>query len=95
MDRTTVERGKLIEVVSTLPDEALLELASFLDYLRYKATQRKDIDQHVDTSTGSFLLAVAGLGNSGQQDVSERDEEILRHETDPIYGWKLRSSDSA
>ncbi len=67
MNRTTVERQELIEAVSHLPDEALLELASFLDYLRYKSAQQKQ----------PILIAVAGLGNSGQEDTSERDEEIL------------------
>jgi hypothetical protein len=34
------------------------------------------------------------LGDSGQQDVSERDEEILRSEIDPVYGWSSKPSDS-
>ncbi len=33
MNSTTIERQKLIEAVNNLPDEALFELASFLDYL--------------------------------------------------------------
>jgi hypothetical protein len=32
-------------------------------------------------------LTVAGLGNSGQSDISDSDEEILHNEVDPIYGW--------
>jgi hypothetical protein len=88
MDGTTVERQKLVEAVNTLPDEVLLELASFLDYLRYKSVQLKEPDNNAT----SFLLAVAGLGNSGQNDISERDEEILRNEIDPVYGWNLKPS---
>ncbi|WP_019499897.1 hypothetical protein [Pseudanabaena sp. PCC 6802] len=91
MDGIIVERQKLIEVVSTLPDEALLELASFLDYLRYKSILRRDYSN----SASNFLVAIAGLGNSGQPDVSERDEEILRNEIDPIYGWSLKPSETA
>lgn len=89
MDGTTVERQRLIEAVSTLPSEALVELAGFLDYLHYKSAQQTEPDHQVS----SFLLAVAGLGNSNQQDISERDEEILRNEIDPIYGWNLKPSD--
>jgi len=37
----------------------------------------------------SFLLAVAGQGQSGEKDVSERDEEILAQEIDPIRGWHV------
>ena len=91
MNRTPVERQKLIEAVSHLPDEALLELASFLDYLRYKSTQQR----HPNDNAPGFLVAVAGLGNSGQQDISERDEEILRTEINPVYGWDLKPSDPA
>ncbi len=89
MHETTLERQKLIEAVSILPDEALLELASFLEYLRYKSVQRRE----PNNNAASFLLAIAGSGNSGQQDVSERDEEILGNELDPISGWNLKPSD--
>ncbi|HAA28475.1 MAG TPA: hypothetical protein DCE56_13330 [Cyanobacteria bacterium UBA8553] len=89
MDGTTRERQKIIEAVSALPDEVLLELANFLDYLRYKSTYQRDSSNNAS----SFLFAVAGLGNSGQQDVSERDEEILRNEIDPVYGWNLKPND--
>ena len=87
MARNTVERQKLLEAVSDLPDEALLELASFLEYLRYKAAQQRE-----QSNSASFLSAVTGLGNSGQEDVSEWDEEILRREVDPVHGWNLKSS---
>lgn len=87
MNGTTVERQKLIEAANTLPDEVVLELASFLDYLRYKSVSLKEPERN----TSSFLLSIAGLGNSGQQDISERDEEILRNEIDPVYGWNLKS----
>lgn len=91
MDGSTVERQKLIEAVSALPDEVLFELASFLDYLRYKSTQRRNASQDAP----NFLAAVAGLGSSGQPDISERDEEILRHEIDSVYGWNLKPNDPA
>lgn len=67
MDRSIVERQQLLEAVNALPEESLVELASFLDYLRYKSTQQRELTSH----SASFLVAVAGLGNSGQRDVSE------------------------
>ena len=88
MERTTVERQKLIETIDTLPDEALFELANFLGYLRYKSVQREELNNHPT----NFLVEVAGLGKSEQQGVSERDEEILRNEIDSVYGWNLKSS---
>lgn len=68
MSETTVERQNLIEVVNALPDEALVELATFLDYLRYKTAQR----QELNVSQPNFLLTIAGLGESGQQSVSDK-----------------------
>ena len=90
MDISTVERQKLLETVRDLPEEVLVELASFLDYLRYKSAQNREINNH----SASFLSAVASLGNSGQQDISERDEEILHHEIDPVRGWGSNPSNS-
>jgi len=37
MDRSTIERQQILEAVNAFPEEALAELASFLDYLRYKS----------------------------------------------------------
>jgi len=85
MDVPLAERQKLIEAVSTLPDEALAELASLVDYLRYKSAQSQEKKQG-----SSFLLSIAGLGSSGEQDLSERDEEVLHQEVDPIQGWNLK-----
>jgi len=87
MDGTTIERQKLVEAISTLPDEVLVELASFLDYLRYKTTR---VEQPASKPSG-FLLSIAALGTSDESDVSQRDEEILRNEIDPIHGWSLKS----
>jgi hypothetical protein len=36
-----------------------------------------------------FLMSIAGQGHSGENDVSERDEEILALEIDPIRGWHV------
>lgn len=88
MSNPTIKRQQLVEVVDNLPDEVLLELASFLDYLRYKTTSQK-----VTTNDqSSFLFSVTGIGQSGQQNVSARDEEILRTEIDPVYGWGSNQS---
>lgn len=85
------ERQQLIDVVGNLPDEALSELANFLDYLRYKTLKQKE----VTNSQSSFLISVTGIGESGQQDISERDEDILRAEIDSVRGWNSNSSNRA
>lgn len=62
MNTTTVERQALIDVVNALPDRALLELASFLDYLRYKntASSQEAIDSR------DFLLSMPNLDSCEQ-----------------------------
>ena len=60
MNGTTVERQALIDVVNALPDRALLELASFLDYLRYKNTASPQANQ----DSSNFLLSMTDLSNS-------------------------------
>jgi hypothetical protein len=90
MDRSTVVRQQSLEAVSAFPEEALLELASILDYLRYKPAQRRE----ANNQSASFLVSVAGLGDSSQPDVSERDEEILWNEISPMSGWSPKPSNS-
>jgi hypothetical protein len=46
------------------------------------------------TGASSFLLAIVGLGSSGEGDVSERDEEILATEVDSVHGWHLERDES-
>ncbi len=91
MIKTTVERQHLIEAVNALPDEVLIELASFVDYLRYKTVQQ----QSTDLPKQNFLMAIAGLGKSGQPDISDTDEEILRNEIDPIHGWSSKPGEQS
>jgi hypothetical protein len=45
---------------------------------------------HKLTQASTFLASIAGLGDSGQVDISERDEDILKREIDPIHGWTTK-----
>jgi hypothetical protein len=85
MDISTTNREKIIESIQTLPDESLTELINFVDYLRHKVTEK-----HPQETISSFLVSVAGLGASIEKNISERDEEILANEVDPIRGWSTR-----
>ena len=84
MDTLTTNRKQIIESIQALPEESLAELINFVDYLRYKSTGRQS-----QKTSENFLLSVAGLGSSAEKDISERDEEILANEVDPIRGWSL------
>jgi metal-responsive CopG/Arc/MetJ family transcriptional regulator len=49
------------------------------------------VSHRADRKHKNPLLALVGLGESnGETDVSERAEEILAAEIDPIRGWSLR-----
>lgn len=74
MDTLTTNRQTLIEAINALPDEKLIELASFVEYLQYKSTRQKEVNNH----GSSFLMSIAGLGASAETDVSERDEVLTR-----------------
>ena len=82
-------RIQLIESIEALPEESLAELSSFVSYLRYKAGEPTPPKMN-----NNFLLSIAGLGESEETDISERDEEILSKEIDPIKGWSLHREDS-
>ena len=84
MNTLTPTRQQIIEVIDNLPEDAFSELVSFIGYLRYKAVETKTEPPH-----NSFLLSIAGLGASTEKDISERDEEILANEVNPLRGWSL------
>ena len=88
---TTPTHQELIQTISDLPTEVLPELAHFIDYLRFKFDFHKNTEVEAKTTSGSaVLLAIAGIGESDDAQVSERDEEILANEVDPIHGWRLK-----
>lgn len=88
MDTLTTNRDQLIESIKALPEASLIELTYFVDYLRYRATEKQ-----VQQTSTNFLLSVAGLGASVEKNVSERDEEILADEVDPVRGWSVHSDE--
>ncbi|WP_030008079.1 DUF2281 domain-containing protein [Picosynechococcus sp. NKBG042902] len=90
MPKTTVERQYLINTVETLPDEVLTELANFLDYLSYRTQQQQSSQE----SQQNFLLDIAGLGQSGERNISESDEAILETEIDSLWGWHHQANSS-
>ena len=76
MNNTPVKRQDLLNVVNTLPENALLELANFLDYLRYKNTTSQQSTQN----RSDFLLTttISGhsiSGNAGQLDTEQAEEQ--------------------
>jgi hypothetical protein len=88
-------RQKLTKTINELPTEVLPELVNFVEYLRFKVNFPQI--QHIKPQIPSdlpFLQAIAGIGASDEDDISERDEEILAKEIHPIYGWSLKRDNS-
>ena len=90
MSTPILDRTQLIESIKALPDDSLVELSNFVSYLKFKKAMV------TPKMTGQeCLLSIAGIGHSGESDISERDEEILAQEIDPIQGWGVRVDESA
>jgi hypothetical protein len=86
MTKATIERQALIEAFNALPDEALTELANFVEYLSYKTLSSRPLAP----TNQNFLLTIAGLGESGQTNTSDSTREILSNEINPIHGWSSK-----
>ena len=86
MINSTVDREQLLTLINDLPDELLAEVANYADYL-----QSKTITSNQTNQSSNFLLSIVGLGSSEEKNVSDRQEEILANEIDPIAGWSLNS----
>jgi hypothetical protein len=82
MNTLTPTRRQLIDAINKLPSEVLPELANFLSYLQFKV----ELPPQPKQSGTGFLLSIAGIGEA-EEDLSERDEEILAEEIDPVRGW--------
>ena len=86
MINSTVDREQLLTLINALSDELLAEVANYADYF-----QSNTIISNQTNQSRNFLLSIAGLGSSEEKDVSDRQEEILANEIDPITAWSLSS----
>lgn len=85
LEREVLERiEELAENEKRTPSEIVADALEL-----YKPQKKKKKKKMTDIE---FLYAIAGIGSSDEDDVSERDEEILESEVDPIRGWRLDDS---
>jgi hypothetical protein len=93
-------KEKVLKEVAQFPENKLRELYDVIHHLRLGIEAASSPEEHHDVSyqecpmsskaSGSaFLLSIAGIG-AAEEDLSERDEEILTQEIDPIRGWGLK-----
>jgi hypothetical protein len=93
-------KEKVLEEVARFPEEKLRELYDVIHHLRLGIEADSSPEKHHDASnqecptlskasSSAFLLSIAGIGTA-EEDLSERDEEILSQEIDPIRGWGLK-----
>jgi hypothetical protein len=78
-------RQQISEAIKELPADILPELAGFIEYLRFKTALPRAPQKKKEGS--AFLQSIAGIGVSEEDDISERDEEILKKEISFVYGW--------
>ena len=86
MNSLTPTREQLSQAIDELPSETLPELANFIEYLQFKVASFESPLKTEPKSHG-FLMSIAGLGESEETDLSERDEEILASEIDSLRGF--------
>ncbi len=84
---SSYNRQKIIKSIEQLPNSALSELANFIDYLQFKISSNQKVDSQPEGV--DFLLKIAGIGESNETDLSERDEEILAQEININSGWSV------
>lgn len=87
-------RQQLTQSIEELPGEVLPELANFIHYLHFKSHSNTSPPAPVMAKEDNFLLAIAGLGRCEEDDLSERDEEILAKEISPLSGWTLKAEEN-
>lgn len=88
MKNETLSRQQLLETINQLPDLVMPELAVFVEYLAYKNSINHQIQLSPETkhSDVNFLLSIAGIGKTEEDDLAEKDEEILSQEINQS-GW--------
>ena len=76
MSSVATKRQQLAESITMLPDEAVLELASFVDYLKYKLSASSSVEHIAQASSVSILSNIAALPLEGKtDDLSGRDHD--------------------
>jgi hypothetical protein len=84
MNPVSTKRQQLAESITTLPDEAVLELAKFVDYLQYKLSASSSVDHASQTSSASILANIAALPLEGKtDDFSGRDHDQVLY-SEPV-----------
>jgi hypothetical protein len=76
MSTVATKRQQLAESIAMLPDEAVLELANFVDYLKYKLSASSSVDHAAQAPSASILANIAALPLEGKTDgFSGRDHD--------------------
>lgn len=77
----------LAEAIASLDLEEMRQLQAMVEQ---KICEKEASYENYRKSGTDFLRSIAGIGSSDAEDISERDEEILQAEIDPIHGWSIK-----
>jgi len=71
---TLTPHQQLTQAIGELPIEILPELANFIEYLRFKVNfPHEHVTKAQNKSGSAFLLGIAGLGASDEDDTGRRN----------------------
>lgn len=87
MNMNTINHHAIIHTIKGLPAEALPELAEFINFLKFKMNMPQVENKK---KPSDFLMSIADLGASDEDDISERAEEILSREISSVNGWTIK-----
>ncbi len=89
----TIEE-KLIEKIHALPKEKQAKVLEFVEEIEVEIstngrTNGDESEEAKQKARLERLLKLAGMGNSGRSDISERVNEILAEGANKREGWSL------
>ena len=92
---TTYElQTELIEEIRLIPADKLPELTRFIRFFRLGVEAQAERGEAVQAEPANVkkphnLASLAGIVSGGPPDVSERMEEILMEDIDPVSGFSV------
>lgn len=82
-----------MDTIIAIYEQGVLRPLTTLALAEHTRVRLQIVEQVTDADINHPLLTLANLGESPEEDVSERVEEILAAEVRPDAGWSLSDAD--
>ena len=78
-----------MDTIIAIYEQGVLRPVTSLPLAEHTRVRLRIVEQITDVDDDYPLLALANLGECEETDISERAEEILAAEIDPVTGWSV------